>query len=186
MTAPYATPFYSTQGVQLFGLNQLTSPAAVMTMAASMGFQNVGGQASDIKLSNLDSPGFEEFAKGLIDGGQPSGDVVYNFKNSCHQWLETMLVQGQNATTQWFLAAADAATTVVPTITGSLGSGNVILDPPKTSTSPKTWKRSGFWFYAYVKQFSKDVQVNSFIKAKLTLRITGAVTPIVLGDAASF
>jgi len=186
MTAPYATPYFSTQGVQLFGLNANASPAQVMTMAASMGFQNVGGAASDIKITNLDSPGYEEFAKGLIDGGQPSGDVVYNFNNNTHAWLEIMLAKGQNATTQWFLAMADAATTVVPTVTGSLASGNLVLDPPKTSTSPKTWKRSGFYFYAYVKQFSKDVQVNSFVKAKLTLRISGAVTPIVLGASATF
>jgi hypothetical protein len=186
MAAPYATPFYSSQGVQLFGLNQLTSPAAVMTMASAMGLQNIGGQASDIKISNLDSPGFEEFVKGLVDGGSPSGDVVYNFKNATHQWLSTMLVQGQNATTQWFVGAADAATTIVPTISGTIASGNVTLEPPKTSSSPKTWKRSGFYFYAYVKQFSVDIQTNSFIKAKLTLRVTGAVTPIVLGAAATF
>lgn len=186
MTAPYRTPYYSTQGVQLFGLNALTSPSDVMTMAASMGLQGIGGQASDIKLTNLDSPGYEEFAKGLIDGGSPSGDVVYNFNNATHQWLETMLAQGQNAVTQWFLAAADAATTVVPTISGTIASGNQVLEPPKTVTSPKTWKRSGFYFYAYVKQFSKDAQVNSFIKAKLTLRVTGAITPIVLGASATF
>ena len=186
MTAPYATPYYSTQGVQLFGLNQLASPATVMTMAASMGFSGLGGPATDIKLTNLDSPGFEEYAKGLIDPGTPSGDVVYNFKNTTHQWLQTMLIQGQNATTQWFLAAADAATTVIPTIEGSLASGNLILDPPKTSSSPKTWKRSGWYFYAFVKEFSWDVQVNSFVKGKLKLRVSGAITPIVIGQSATF
>lgn len=186
MTGPYATPFYSTQGAQLFGLNQLTSPASVMTVAASMGVAGVGGQASDIKISNLDSQGFEEFVKGLVDGGSPSGDVVYNFKNATHQWLNTMLAQGQNATTQWFLAAADAATTVVPTITGTLASGNLLLDPPKGGSSPKHWTRSGKYFYAYVKQFSVDAQVNSFFKAKLTLRVTGPITDIVLGALATF
>jgi len=186
MTAPYATPYYSTQGVQLFALNANTSPSAVITLAASMGLTGIGGDATDIELSNLDSPGYKEFAKGLIDPGSPGGDIVYNFQNAADQWLEVMLAKGQNATTQWFIAAADAASTVIPTITGTIASGNQILDPPKTSSSPKTWKRSGFYFYAYVKSFSKDVAVNSFIRAKLKLRISGAITPIVLGESATF
>ena len=183
--APYQTPFYSTQGVQLFGLNQLSSPASVETMAASMGFQGIGGAATDIDITNLDSPGFKEFAKGLIDPGTASGDVVYNFTNTAHEWLETMLVQGQNATTQWFIAAADAATTVVPTVAGTIASGNLLLRPARAGSSPYTWSRSGFWFYAYVKEFSKSVQVNSFIKAKLSLRITGKIYTIIKGQAAT-
>jgi len=185
MTAPYATPYYSTQGLQLYGLNALTSPSAVMTMAASMGFTGLGGAADDINITNLDSPGYKEFAKGLIDPGTPGGDVVYNFLNTTHQWLSTMLAQGQNATTQWFIGAADAASTVVPTISGTIASGNQVLEPPK-SASPKHWTRSGWFFYAYVKEFSWDTPVNSFVKAKLKLRVSGAITVVVKGQAATF
>lgn len=185
MTAPYATPYYSTQGLQLYGLNALTSPSSVMTMAASMGFTGLGGAADDINITNLDSPGYKEFAKGLIDPGTPGGDVVYNFTNTTHQWLSTMLAQGQNATTQWFIGAADAASTVVPGITGTIASGNQVLHPPNSGASPKTYTRSGWYFYAYVKEFSWDTPVNSFVKAKLKLRVSGAITVIVKGASAT-
>lgn len=185
MAAPYQTPFYSTQGVQLFGLNQLTSPAAVMTVGASMGFDNVGGAADSINITNLDSPGFKEYFKGLVDPGSPGGDVVFNFQSVSHAWLDTMLIQSQNGTTQWFLAAADAATTVLPTVTGTLASGNLLLKPANSVSSPHTWSRSGFWFYGFVKEFSKGVQVNSFIKAKLKLQVTGQIYNIIKGAAAT-
>ena len=183
MAAPYQTPYYGAQGVQLFGLNNLTSPSSVMTMTAAMSFAGIGGNAADVKVSNLDSGSYEEFFKGLIDPGSPNGDVVYNFNSSVHQWLDTMFAKGVGGTTQWFIGAADA--TLAPTITGTIASGDQVLTPPKGATSPKHWTRSGFYFYAYVKEFSKSVQTGQFIKAKLTLRISGAITPCYLGVLAT-
>lgn len=168
---PYATPYETTQGVALFFQNATVSPAVVATVATMMGVDSLSGDATSIDITNFSSPGFKEYAKGLVDPGKPSGDIVYQFTSAAQQALETYLVTGQGATTQWYLGAADG--TSPPTITTG------ILTPPLSGSNAT---RSGFYWYGFVASMTKSIPVNSFIKAKLTIQASGRIWEIVKGS----
>lgn len=168
---PYSTPYETTQGCELFFANTLVSPPTVQSVLTSMGVDNIGGDATELNITNFSSPGFLEYAKGLVDPGSPGGDVVFKFDSAAQLIIDELWASGVNAVTQWYLAAAD--NTTQPTIT------NGILTPPLTSTNAN---RSGFYWFGFVKTWKKSAKVNDFIKATLNTRASGRTWTIVAGQ----
>jgi hypothetical protein len=123
------TNSFVAQGTQLFVMNPLTGNT-VVTVSAVQGLAGIGGVKSSIKLSNFDSPGYDEFAPGLVDPGKPSGNVVLDFNNAAHQLMKTLVGLGNAGSTAFFYGAADAVT--VPTATGG------VLSPPVLAASTFT------------------------------------------------
>jgi tail tube protein len=155
------TPTIPTQGCTLYILDDVTAPGspAVVRVAAVKGITSLGGSASDIDISNLDSTR-KEFAKGLQDGGSPSFDIVFDPNTAAHVLLHTLAAAGLDATKSWFFAFSDG--TAAPTFdsTGLL--------------APTT--RSGIVFDAYVKQFQIDASIDSVLMGKIQLKATGSDT----------
>lgn len=173
-----ATTAYATQQSQLYIMNKTVSPAVAVVIAQLQGLDGIGGQASSIKLSNFDSPGYEEYAKGLVDPGKPSGNVVFNYGDTGHQLLQKLLGMGQGSTTSFFYGASDA--TNAPTVVAG------VLTPPKSGVSPsQTWARSGHTFDGFVAEFGISAQVNNVLMAKLSLQASGAVKFVTKGVATS-
>jgi|SRR5215831_1364976 len=163
------TNYFVTQGTQLYVMNTTVTVAVAVVVAALQGFQGLGGQKASIKLSNFDSPGFDEYAGGLIDPGKPNGNVILDFNSTAHQLLNKLLKLGQNATTQFFYGAADG-TGGPPTVVG----GN--LQPPVSGVSPnQKWARSGFLWTGFVNEFSFSAAVSNVIMAKFSAQASGAI-----------
>lgn len=171
MTAPYSTPYETTQGCVLYFANGLVSPHTVLSVATSMGLDNIGGDATELNLTNFSSPGFSEYAKGLVDPGSPGGDVVFQFNSAAQQALDEYWATGQGAVTQWYLGAADGSGP--PTIVDG------VLQPPVGMSNLST--RSGFYWYGFVKTWKKSAKVNDFIKATLNIRASGRTWQITKG-----
>lgn len=169
------TTAYVTQQSQLYLLNKTVSPATAVVAAQLQGLDGIGGDASSIKLSNFDSAGYEEYAKGLVDPGKPSGNVVFNYGDTGHQLLQKLLGLGSGSTTSFYYAASD--NTTAPTTTGG------VLTPPLTGVSPsQLWGRSGHRFDGFVAGFGISAQVNNVVMAKLTIQATGPVTFVTKGQ----
>lgn len=171
------TPFFVTQGSQLYFMNPLVSPHVAVVAASLQGLDNIGGQKSSIKLSNFDSPGYDEYAPGLVDPGKPGGNVILDFNSPAHQLLQTLLGLGQTANTMFFYGAADG--TSPPTVVTG------VLVPPQ-SGSPKLYTRSGWLWNGFVTEFTVSAQTNNVMMAKFSCQATGARQMIVLGEAAPF
>lgn len=170
-----ATNYFVTQGTQLFVMDVTVSPHVATLAAALQGFTGLGGQKASIKLSNFDSPGFDEYAGGLIDPGKPNGNVIHDFNNAAHQLMLTLLKMGQGSTTQFFYGAADGAGP--PTVVAGL------LVPPVTGVSPsQKWARSGFLWSGFVNEFSQSAQVSNVIMSKFSCQASGAVQMCVKGQ----
>lgn len=157
-----ATPYITTQGCSLYILDDVTVPAtpAILRIGAATGVTSVGGSKSDIDITNLDST-VKEFAPGLMDGGSPSFDLIFDAGSTSHALLNALSTQGTNSTKQWCFTFSDGTPTA-PTATG----GNIVV--PTACSSLK--------FNAYVKQFQYDAATDNVIKAKIQLRATGPVT----------
>lgn len=170
-----ATVHFVTQGSQLYIQNKTVSPNTAVVVESVQGIDGLGGQASSIKLTNFDSPGYEEYAKGLVDPGKPGGNIVLNFGSPAHQLLNKLLSMGQGATTSFFYGAADGV--AAPTIVAG------VLTPAKTG-SPGTYSRSGWLYDGFVAEFTISAQVNNVMMAKFTAQATGARQMIVKGEPA--
>lgn len=107
-----ATNSFVVQGTTLFMMNPLTGNT-VVTCAAVQGLSGIGGVKSSIKLSNFDSPGYDEFAPGLVDPGKPGGNIILDYNNAGHQLMKQLVGLGNTGNTQFFYGAAD--NTTVPT-----------------------------------------------------------------------
>ena len=155
------TPTIPTQGCTLYLLDDVTTPMspAVVRVAAVKGVTSIGGSASDIDISNLDSTR-KEFAKGLQDGGSPSFDLIFDPNTAAHVLLHTLAATGIDSTKSWFFAFSDG--TSAPTF-DSTG----LLAPTD---------RSGIVFDAYVKQFQLDAAIDSVLMGKVQLKATGEDT----------
>lgn len=171
------TKYYVAQGTQLYFMNQTVSPHVAVVAAALQGLSGIGGVKSSIKLSNFDSPGYDEFAGGLIDPGKPNGNMITDMNNSAHQLLKTLLGLGQTAETSFFYGLGDG--TGAPTVIAG------VLTPPK-SGSPSLYTRSGWLWDGFVNEFSQSAQTNNVLMAKFGSQASGAVQMIVKDQSAAF
>jgi hypothetical protein len=110
------------QGTQLAVVNPVTGNTVVIP-AALQGLAGIGGVKSSIKLSNFDSPGYDEFAPGLVDPGKPSGNIILDFNNVGHQLMKTLVGLGNAGSTQFFYGSADG--TVMPTSNASASTSTI-------------------------------------------------------------
>lgn len=171
-----STQYFVTQGTQLYLLNKVASPVTVSVAAQLQGLDNIGGQKSSIKLSNFDSPGYDEYAPGLVDPGKPGGNVVLDMNSVAHQLLQTLLGMGTGSETQFFYGLADG--TDAPTATGG------VLKPPASGASPALYTRSGWLWNGFVTEFTISAQTNNVAMAKFGSQATGARQMIVKGKSA--
>lgn len=161
-----ATPYIATQGCALYIMDDVTAPGtpAVLKIGSVTGLTSLGGSATDIDISNMDSA-VKEFAKGLLDGGAPSFDIIFDPENVGHALLGTLSTLGTGASKQWYFGFSDG--TSPPTLVGTA--------PSQVLTAPATG-RSGMTFTAYVKQFQIDAATDSVLKGKCSLKTSGAYT----------
>lgn len=159
-----ATPYIATQGCSLYILDDVTVPGtpAVLKIGAVKGLTSIGGSATDIDISNMDSQ-IKEFAKGLLDGGAPAFDIIFNTKDASHILLHTLATLGTGATKQWYFGFSDGSTPAAPPTVVS-----TVLTPPAG--------RSGVSFLGYVKQFQIDAATDSVLMGKLSLKASGGTT----------
>ena len=177
------TKSYSTQGSQLFFPDETASPAVASPIAQMTGFTGLGGKKTKIDITTFDSSGFKEYAGGLLDAGELTFDLIWDFTNANHALVQK-LAGAANQTLPFFYAASDAANTVVPTITGTEALGTVALAPPVT-TSPVKYARSGFSFNGYFSSFVVDVKIDSVIMVHAAVQQTGGIKTIVKGATPS-
>jgi hypothetical protein len=170
-----ATKYFVAQGSQLYIMNPTVSPHVAVVAAQLQGLDGIGGQKSSIKLSNFDSPGYDEYAPGLVDPGKPSGNCVLDMLNTAHQLLQTLLGLGQNAQTSFFYGLADG--TSPPTVVTG------VLTPPSTG-SPKVYTRSGWLWDGFVNEWTVSAATNNVAMAKFGCQATGARQMIVKGLSA--
>lgn len=173
-----ATNFFVAQGSQLYIMDVTISPHVVVLAAQLQGLSGIGGAASSIKLSNFDSPGYEEYAKGLVDPGKPSGNVVTDMNSAGHQLLKKLLGLGQTSQTSFFYGLADAAT--APTVTAG------VLLAPRVTSPTSAFSRSGWLFSGFVAEFSQSNSVNNILMGKLTIQASGAIQMCVKGQTTAF
>lgn len=175
------TKSYSTQGSKLYFPDLTTSPVVVAAVAQMTGFTGLGGKKTKIDTTNYDSPGYKEYAGGLLDAGELTFDLIWDFTNANHILIAN-LAAAANADRDFFFGASDGSSP--PTFTGTLAAPPIVLVPPK-STSPVKWTRSGFLFHGYFSMFQVDAPVDSIIKVHCAVQQSGGITPIVKGATAT-
>lgn len=172
-----ATNYFVAQGTQLYVMNPTVSPHIAVVAAQIQGLSGIGGVKSSIKLSNFDSPGYDEFAPGLVDPGKPSGNAVTDMNSAAHQLLKTLVGLGQTANTSFFYGLADGA--APPTVIAG------VLSPPRITSPTTAYSRSGWFWDGFVNEFSQSAQTNNVLMAKFGSQASGAVKMIVKGQTAA-
>jgi hypothetical protein len=175
------TTAVSTQGSNLYFPDESVSPAVVSPVAQMTGFTGLGGKKTKIDITTMDSNGVKEYAGGLLDAGELTFDLIWNFTLPNHILVAKLAAAG-NATLPFFYGASDGVT--IPTITGTEALGTVALSPPVT-TSPVKYSRSGFAFNGYFSSFVIDVKIDSVIMVHAAVQQTGAIKTIVKGATPS-
>jgi hypothetical protein len=173
------TKSYSTQGSQLYFPDTSASPVVVDPIAQMTGFTGLGGKKTKIDITNYDSPGYKEYAGGLLDAGELTFDLIWDFTNANHILIQK-LAASANATRDFVFGASDG--TAPPTFTGTLAAGPIVLVPP-VSASPKLYTRSGFLFSGYFSTFTVAAPVDSIIKVSCAVQQTGSILTFVKGVA---
>jgi hypothetical protein len=164
------------QGCELYILDDSVSPAVVRRITQPQGVDGVGGQRDTTDGTSLDSAAKEKIA-GLLDNGTPSIDLIYNPQDLGHQLLETLTQAAVKQTKYFYFGLSDGAGQgTPPTSTGTISAGTLVLKQPAT-VSPKKFARTGYIFQAFVKSFSRGAKVGDKIMVKLSLDVTGAITP---------
>jgi hypothetical protein len=175
------TKAYSTQGSQLYFADTTASPAVVDPIAQMTGFTGLGGKKTKIDITNYDSVNYKEYQGGLLDAGELTFDLVWDFTNANHILVQ-QLAQAANASRYFVFGASDG--TAPPTFTGTLASPPIVLVPPVTA-SPKHYSRSGFLFFGYFSMFQVDAPVDSIIKVHAAIQQSGGITTFVKGAVAT-
>jgi hypothetical protein len=173
------TKSFSTQGSRLYFPDTTVSPVLVSAIAQMTGFTGLGGKKTKIDVTNFDSI-VKEYAGGLLDAGELSFDLIWDFTNANHVLIQE-LAQAANADRDFFFGSSDG--TSAPTFTGTLASPPIVLVPPVTA-SPKKYTRSGFLFHGYFSMFQVDAPLDSVIKVKCAIQQSGPITTIVKGASA--
>jgi hypothetical protein len=163
----------STQGQQVYLLDDTTSPATAIEIDLLNGFNGLGGDAKKIDVTTFSSQSTMEYRKGLIDPKQATGELIFAADSPAHQYLLALQQRtGTTANVQLFVGFSDG--TAAPTVV----TGN--LTPPTTGT-PATYARSGILTDCFVMTVSFKAPVNEVVRADLTIQPTGVQTNVVKG-----
>ena len=181
-----STTSWTTQGCKLYFLNQSASPVVVATAAQIVGFTGLGGKRGKEDVTSMDSSGYKEYAPKLIDPGEVSIDLIWDFNNANHKLIQTL------AQTAQFNLNAEFSKQIYPFFFGAADSTNAptwdsvnkVLVPPVTA-SPKTYTRSGFLFSGYFSMFQVNAPVDGIIKVKTGIQTSGSIETIVFGASAN-
>lgn len=166
------TKFSSTQGMQLYFADDSGSPIIVAAVAQMKGITGLGGKKKKIDITNMDSIAYTENAPGLIDSGEASFSLIWDFTNE-NQVLVQRLTESSTSRS-FFLASSD--NTTVPTYSNITG----LLEPP-VATGVIT--RSGWGFFGYFSMFQADAPTDDVIKVQSGVQLSGAIITYVKGDA---
>lgn len=150
-----------TQGTELFFVNPLGSPQAIVKLACPTGITGLGGAGDQIEDTCLDTTGDKTFQRGLGTPGQVS--VPFNLipRDVSHQDLFTLKDSGE--VLSWLAALSESSTD--PTAVD----GEDVIVPPTDRTS--------FGFMAYIADVNIDIATNEIVRGTLTLQRSGSVTP---------
>lgn len=145
-----------TQGTQLYVIDELNSPNSVLTVGNLSSIDGVGGDASDIDVTNFDSLAME-YLIGLPDNGEAGLGLNLNPQDAVHQFLES--IKG-GARYKWAIGMSDG--TAAPTI----GVGGFTLP------STRTW----LTYEASLKRWQYAFATNDAVRINAALRISGEIT----------
>lgn len=165
----------STQGVQVYLLDDRVSPHVAIEIDLLNGFNGFGGDAKKIDVTTFSAATTMQYKKGLIDPKPVSGELIFAYDSAAHQYLlELQKRTGTTAEVQILLAQSDG--TSPPTVVG----GN--LTPPSSGT-PADWTRSCTYSHCFVMTIAFKEPVNEVVRADLTIQPTGEQTSVVKGEA---
>lgn len=148
-----------TQGSELYMLDTSESPERVLKIANLTTIDSLGGSASDIDVTNLDSTA-REYLVGLQDNGTASFGLNLNPQDESHQKI--FEVAGGDRY-RWAIGCSDG--TAPPTI----AAGN-----PPNFTLPAT--RTWFTFTASVQEATRAFSTDDAIRVQGGLRVSGSIT----------
>lgn len=147
------------QHTQLYAC--LAGGTTVATLGNISDLGEFGGQADDIEVTNLDDTA-KQFLVGLIDNGEMTVQLNLNPQDANHQDLQAKA--GNGVRYPFLVGLSDGVT--APTAVG----GDLV--PPVAAN------RTSFAFDASIKSFKFGAKTNDAIRVTVTLRISGAITPV--------
>ena len=148
-----------TQGTELYVLDTTISPPDVLKVANVISIDGLGGQASDIDVTNFDDLRFRQFLAGLIDPG--TSNVNLNFDKAA----ESQIFINANAGGARFRWAIGSSEDPGEPPTVNLGGTDFVL--------PTT--RSWFTFSASVNQLQFGFAIDDVVKLNSALRVSGEI-----------
>lgn len=149
-----------TQGTELFTVDSLSAAeAAVLKLACPTGITGLGGAASQIDQTDLDSAIDQESRGGLGAPGQVTVPFNLKPKDGSHQILFDLKASGD--VLQWLIGFSDG--TAKPTLVD----GDLVAPAAPNRTSAK--------FRAYVADVNIDIASNEIVRGTLTLQRSGSV-----------
>lgn len=145
-----------TQGSELFLLDTFSSPTRVLKIAKLTSVDSLGGAASDIDITNLDSTA-REYLVGLQDNGTASFGLNLDPAQESH---EILFAIAGGARYSWALGCSDGTTDA------TLSGNNFSLDAG----------RSWFTFTASVQEVTRSFATDDAVRIQGGLRVSGAIT----------
>lgn len=150
-----------TQGTVIYMLDTSGSPERVLRIANVTTIDSLGGAASDIDVTNLDSTA-KEYLVGLQDNGTASFGLNLDPTDDSHQ---TILENAGGARFYWAIGCSDG--TAPPTLNISPG-----VDTTFTLPATRTW----FTFQASIQEATRSFSTDDAIRIQGGLRVSGAIT----------
>ncbi len=165
----------STQGFEVFLLDDRVSPPVALKVDLLRDFNGLGGPAKKIDTTTFSNTNTESYVKGLIAPTETTGTLIFAPDSDAHQYLiELEKRTGTTATIQLFAGSSDG--TSPPTVVAG------VLTPPSAGT-PADWTRSGFWTELYVSKVNIKNAVNDVQMADLAVQPSGELKMYVKGEA---
>jgi hypothetical protein len=150
-----------TQGTELYVLDTTVSPPDVLKVANVISIDGLGGQASDIDVTNFDDLRFRQFLAGLIDPG--TSNVNLNFDKAAESQIFINANAG-GARFRWAIGSSEEPGTP-PTV--NIGGTDFASPLPVT--------RSWFTFSASVNQLQFGFAIDDVVKLNSALRVSGEI-----------
>lgn len=151
---------HKTQGSELYVRDTSVSPPVVMKIGQLVDINNLGGQASDIDVTDLDAVRFKQFLSGLIDPGSASIGINFDSASNAHQFLNDNAGGDQY---DW-----------------AIGLSNGVGIPPTQNTANSAFElpstRAWLTFVASVHMQQFGFAVDSVVKFNSALRVSGEIT----------
>lgn len=140
-------------------LHFAVSASEIHTVNCATGIQGLGGPATRIDRTCLDSLTDMEYSQGLRDPGQVTVPINFKPGSASHQALIDLAASGDEIS--WMITLSDQSTAP-----SSLDSDSRLVSPGSTTAE----------FLAYVADFEIDIQTNEIVRATVQLQRSGAVT----------